>query len=70
MFVIKCENCGREQYWGEGVTIGQGTVIEVADRAVFCECGNGVEEEDGELVKTPTSLSAAKSSHISGGNIV
>lgn len=45
MFIITCENCGREQRWGEGVTVGQGTVIEVADRAVFCECGRGVEED-------------------------
>ena len=47
MFIVKCENCGREQHWGEGVTVGQGTVIEVADKAVFCECGAGVEEMTG-----------------------
>lgn len=50
MFIVKCENCGREQHWGEGVTVGQETVIEVADRAVFCECGAGVEEKNGTLV--------------------
>lgn len=54
MFIIRCENCGAEQRWGEGLIVGQGTVIEVANRAVFCECGAAVEEENGELVKTPT----------------
>lgn len=49
VFIIKCTNCGREQYWSDGVTVGQGTVIEVADRAVYCECGAVVEEENGEL---------------------
>ncbi len=32
---------------------GSGTVIEVADKAVLCECGAGVEEEKGTLVETP-----------------
>ncbi|MFD1674949.1 hypothetical protein [Alicyclobacillus fodiniaquatilis] len=50
MFIIKCTNCGREQYWGEDVSVGQGTVIEVADKAVYCTCGAGVEEENGILV--------------------
>ncbi|WP_179123075.1 hypothetical protein [Ferroacidibacillus organovorans] len=49
MFIIKCQKCGAEQRWGEGMMLGQGTVIEVADRAVFCECEAGVEEENGEL---------------------
>lgn len=49
MFIIRCENCGAEQHWGEGVTIGQGTVIEVADRAVYCECGAEWEEDGGTL---------------------
>lgn len=47
MFIIRCKNCGAEQHWGAGVTFGQGTVIEMADRAVFCKCGNGVEETNG-----------------------
>lgn len=49
MFIITCKRCGREQHWGEGVIAGQGTVIEVANRAIYCECGSGVEEEHGEL---------------------
>lgn len=47
MFVIRCENCGAEQRWGDGVELGVNTVIEVADGAVFCKCGNGVEETNG-----------------------
>lgn len=49
MFIIKCQECGAEQRRGEGIMLGQGTVIEVADRAVICECGAGVEEENGDL---------------------
>lgn len=29
---------------GDGLTVGQGTVIEVADMAVYCECVIGIEE--------------------------
>ncbi|MFX4300905.1 hypothetical protein ACOJUR_01275 [Alicyclobacillus tolerans] len=50
MFIIRCENCGAEQRWGDGVTVGQVTLIEVADKAVFCECGATVEEENWILV--------------------
>ncbi|MDP9728981.1 MULTISPECIES: hypothetical protein [Alicyclobacillus] len=56
MFIIRCENCGAEQRWGDGVTLGQGTVIEVADKAVYCECGAGVEEENGKLVVLQASV--------------
>ncbi|GMA66073.1 hypothetical protein [Alicyclobacillus fastidiosus] len=41
MFIIKCVSFGKEQHWDEGVTLGVGTVIEVANRAVYYECGGG-----------------------------
>ncbi|MFB5191714.1 hypothetical protein [Alicyclobacillus fastidiosus] len=60
MFVIRCENCGAEQRWSEGVTLGQDTVIEVAERAVYCECGNGVEEKAGKLNKVSSEYEQVK----------
>ena len=50
MFIIKCSQCGQEQNWCDGVTLGENTVIEVADKAVYCECGSAVEEIKGTLV--------------------
>lgn len=49
MFIIRCENCGRTQLWGEGVTLGIATEIEIAGRAIFCTCGVCVEEDNGSL---------------------
>lgn len=45
---VRKMRCGAKL--GQGVTVGQGTVIEVADRAVFCGCGAGVEEVKGEMI--------------------
>jgi hypothetical protein len=49
MFIIKCLNCGREQKWGAGIVPGECTEIEIADKAVYCTCGNFVEEENGKI---------------------
>lgn len=50
MFMIYCETCGRQQHWAADVTPGADTLIEVANHAVHCICGAGVEEDNGRLV--------------------
>lgn len=48
MFLIKCDECGREVQWRDGAELGK-LEIECCGSTVICGCGAGISEDSGTL---------------------
>jgi hypothetical protein len=48
VFLIKCDNCGKEVQWRDGIVVGQ-IEIECCGSTVICSCGAGISEDCGTL---------------------